>query len=482
MERPAKRARHSGPSPPPPPSNNGNPLYWKREPDVAPPRKFQDFAATHKGVVAEHVASLLATRDVARLMRTAPELRAAGELTFKLWGGSGERMAKAIAALEAKRKAARAEVKAKLDEAIAALGPKPNQYIEAMRAAWLRWGERVAPVNKAHDAELRTKLKAIDDAPRSPDLPSVLPAGVALCCLIPWVAAPLRLPSKIAACVVGEVHLPKQADAGGKSVRCWRRASWVSHGVALAASRATLDAADPRAAMEAGKRAMRAAWDRILPKLRRRRSSLAALRNGTVMVGFNGWHVRREVNAAQALLGTASLGGDVAEMQRAVAAGTDVRAAANNSMGHHGTCTAVHMARTGPGLRFLAGACGLDVNAVCNTSNGERPIHRACYQGTPSTERSTVLVLLALGADPTVVDTWGWTPCMRAARFSGSVPILRALVAGGPGGALVGDAVNAVNTHGKTALDYALEQDRAEFAAVLRDELGGKRKADLGGD
>ena len=32
---------------------------------------------------------------------------------------------------------------------------------------------------------------------------------------------------------------------------------------------------------------------------------------------------------------------------------------------------------------------------------------------------------------------------------------------------------------GKTALDYALGWNHPEFAAVLRDELGGKRKADL---
>ena len=32
----------------------------------------------------------------------------------------------------------------------------------------MRWGERMAPLTKAHDAELRAKLKAIDAAPRSP--------------------------------------------------------------------------------------------------------------------------------------------------------------------------------------------------------------------------------------------------------------------------------------------------------------------------
>ena len=72
-------------------------------------------------------------------------------------------------------------------------------------------------------------------------------------------------------------------------------------------------------------------------------------------------------------------------------------------------------------------------------------------------------------------DAGGYTPCIYAA-ISGSVPVLRALAAGGPGGVLAGDAVNAVNGDGRTALDYA---GFFEFAAVLRDELGGKRAAEL---
>ena len=63
-----------------------------------------------------------------------------------------------------------------------------------------------------------------------------------------------------------------------------------------------------------------------------------------------------------------------------------------------------------------------------------------------------------------------------------SVPSLRVMMAGGPGGKLEGDAaVNAVfeEDDNKTALDRALDSDFTEFAAVLRDELGGKRAADL---
>ena len=130
----------------------------------------------------------------------------------------------------------------------------------------------------------------------------------------------------------------------------------------------------------------------------------------------------------------------------------------------------------GAGLRFLVGACGVDPDAGGDTNHELMPIHIACRRG----HTDAVTVLLALGADPTIANMNGTTPCMHAAYHSGSVSCLRALAAGGPGGALVGDAVNAVNKkYGRTALDWALARNHAEFAAVLRDELGGKRAADL---
>ena len=142
-----------------------------------------------------------------------------------------------------------------------------------------------------------------------------------------------------------------------------------------------------------------------------------------------------------------------------------------------GTCTAAYVAAWNnnvAGLRFLVGACGVDPNAVGNTHNGSTPIRAACGTAKPD----AITVLLALGADPTVAGRDGWTPCMNAATNNGSVPCLRALAAGGPGSALAGDAVNVVDKNGGTALDWALGNN-AEFAAVLRDELGGKRGADL---
>ena len=63
---------------------------------------------------------------------------------------------------------------------------------------------------------------------------------------------------------------------------------------------------------------------------------------------------------------------------------------------------------------------------------------------------------------------------MYAARDSGSVPCLRALVSGGPGGALDSDcSINAEATGGMTALDLAYMYGHAKFAAVL-EELGGR--------
>ena len=105
---PRKRSRTQGPSSPPAvraPGSGSSDADELR----ARPREFQAFAGGRgRSVVAEHVASLLATRDVARLMRTAKDLKDAGELPWKLWEGSGKRMGKALDARDAQRSAARA--------------------------------------------------------------------------------------------------------------------------------------------------------------------------------------------------------------------------------------------------------------------------------------------------------------------------------------------------------------------------------------
>ena len=130
------------------------------------------------------------------------------------------------------------------------------------------------------------------------------------------------------------------------------------------------------------------------------------------------------------------------------------------------------------GLRFLAGAGGVDVSAAGDPGDGETPCQIACRKGHPD----SLQVLLALGAEPNRTDENGFTPCMVLAmspHHDGSVASLRALAAGGPGGKLEGAAVNAVNSDGMTALDMAETNQLTELAAVLRDELGGKRAADL---
>ena len=107
----------------------------------------------------------------------------------------------------------------------------------------MAWNARRAALRNACDAEVQAKLKKIDAAPRSPHLPD-LPAGPALGCLVPWrkgAAPPARR--------IAELHLPKRSGDGGNSLRCWRIASWATHETAIAASRLSLAAPDPRAAM-----------------------------------------------------------------------------------------------------------------------------------------------------------------------------------------------------------------------------------------
>ena len=63
-------------------------------------------------------------------------------------------------------------------------GPKPAkpaflEQSEDVLAAWRQWHERTAALRPAVAAEVKAKLAAIDAAPRSPHLPSVLPPGVA---------------------------------------------------------------------------------------------------------------------------------------------------------------------------------------------------------------------------------------------------------------------------------------------------------------
>lgn len=92
------------------------------EASVARPKKFQDFAGGRgSSVVIEHVAALLKTRDLGRLASTADDLAKACDDSFKLWSASGESMAKALVALEAKYASLRAEDRGPLVAVLAAI-------------------------------------------------------------------------------------------------------------------------------------------------------------------------------------------------------------------------------------------------------------------------------------------------------------------------------------------------------------------------
>ena len=144
-------------------------------------------------------------------------------------------------------------------------------------------------------------------------------------------------------------------------------ASWTTHGAAVDASRATLDAPDPAAAMRKDLEVLAAAWQD------RRKKLLSGDGDGDGGRGGDGTGAAAlsamTKEEAQALLGKASWKGDVAGMERAEAAGADVRAAVyynDGSMG--GKSTAAYVAaynNNGAGLRFL-GACGVCSFIYCS--------------------------------------------------------------------------------------------------------------------
>ena len=268
---------------------------------------------------------------------------------------------------------------------------------------------------------------------------------------------------------VSEAFAREHAEAGRAA------AAWATHDAAVAAAHAALGAADP-AALTRPDSALRRAFGL-------KRAALVASADADAAGGM----LPGDQRAAQALLGTASAGAwgtsgrdDAAKLELAAAAGADVHACVYGSrdgaMDGNGACAAVHVAARNnnrAGLLFLVGACGADPNAR-TAEQWNTPCHMAAAKG----HFEALYVLLALGADPTRANRSGYTPCMTAAHDSGSVPCLRALAAGGPGGKLDGNAkannaINAVDSSGKTALDFAAESDHKQFAAALK-KLGGK--------
>ena len=91
---------------------------------------------------------------------------------------------------------------------------------------------------------------------------------------------------------------------------------------------------------------------------------------------------------------------------------------------------------------------------------GLTPLHRAVERG----DLRSVEVLLQNGADPNIADNVDTPPLHRAAR-AGRTEIVRALLKGGA-------KIDARDRAGRTALDIALEYDRADTAEEIRRFVG----------
>jgi len=146
-----------------------------------------------------------------------------------------------------------------------------------------------------------------------------------------------------------------------------------------------------------------------------------------------------------------------------------------------GTCTAAYVAAN-QGHAFVLEVL-LTATPPADPNKGDKSFKKStpCHTAVLNHHPTAVTVLLAHGGDPNAVDTNGETPCMWGARF-GSTACLHALADGAAQQDVVLD-VNAVGTGGnwtgKTALDIALEYNRHEATAYLRDELGALRAEDL---
>ena len=139
-----------------------------------------------------------------------------------------------------------------------------------------------------------------------------------------------------------------------------------------------------------------------------------------------------------------------------------------------GTCTAACVAARRGHLGVLGVLLAAPVSAdpdKGDTSDGWAPLHAACNYDNPD----AVTVLLAHGADPNLADKEGVTPCMMAACW-GHTASLWALADGAARQEGRTLDVNAVSTSGnwkgRTALDLAVDHNKDEAAAYLRDELG----------
>ena len=191
---------------------------------------------------------------------------------------------------------------------------------------------------------------------------------------------------------------------------------------------------------------------------------------------------------ALALLGEACAKGDLARAKAAVGGGASVhyggfhfQTGAPGTDPKRNVYTAVHVAARNdhPELvRFLVVGAEADADA---RDTDKRWGYTPCIDACDSDKRARALqALVEVNADVNRAATGsiykGRTPCIMAAYW-GNPACLRAL------GAAPTLDVNAVaaegDEKGQTALDVALDKNQKEAAAVLRDELGAKRAADL---
>jgi len=181
---------------------------------------------------------------------------------------------------------------------------------------------------------------------------------------------------------------------------------------------------------------------------------------------------------AQRSLGHACRHGNAVKAQEAIDAGADANADVFNwregTLG--GSATAAYVAAGRGHIAVLDVLLPAPVSADPDKGNartGATPCLVACANDHPE----AVAVLLEHGADPNSTDNEGATPCMMAVKYYDGAPALRALAEGAArqDRALEVNALGTGGWEGKTALDIALNQNRAEAAAYLRDELGALR-------
>ena len=192
------------------------------------------------------------------------------------------------------------------------------------------------------------------------------------------------------------------------------------------------------------------------------------------------WRRRRRHVLVALALGIACFFDNKDAAQAAIYAGVDVNAAVFTSTGRlGGTYTAAYVAAnwgsTAVLRLLLSPPVSADPDKGC-ISYGDTPCHAACFGNHPA----AIAVLMKHGADPTPTGKCGFTACMWAAN-RGHKSCLRALSEGAARQEGRTLNINAVGDNvgwgweGKTALDWAIQQNRAEAAAYLRDELGALR-------